>query len=103
MQTARHYHLRPNQVLAFQGVAGQRLTVQAGMLWVSEAGHDTVLKAGDSVRLQGGDKVVLEAVLHTTFSHVPAASWWGRLVSRLKTSLRKPLARLFLRATWEVA
>lgn len=83
MHTARHYHLRQNQVWTFQGAAGQRLSVQAGRLWVSEGGRDTVLKAGETLCVQGGDKVVVEAVLNATFSTLPAASWWGQVLHRV--------------------
>lgn len=56
--------LAPDEVLSRIGVAGARLRLQAGRVWLTEAddAEDHFLSAGDSYTVRGSGQVVVEAL-----------------------------------------
>jgi hypothetical protein len=62
--TALTYHLENDRALSVEGVAGDRLRVVRGRVWLSEESlaSDRILDAGDEMALVAGEVAVMQAL-----------------------------------------
>jgi hypothetical protein len=87
------YHIQNDDTLSLAGLAGDRLLVVRGRIWLTEEslGSDRILDAGDEIALVAGEVAVLQALGATVVRVFRPAT--GRVAAPL-AALGTALSRL---------